>query len=39
MEFGSLDGGVVGEHNGIDCGEISKIFATQDAFFFWIRTV
>ena len=33
MEFGSLDGGEDGEHNGVDFVEISKMSAMQDAFF------
>ena len=32
MEYDSFDGGEDGECNGIDLVEISKIFATQDAF-------
>ena len=34
MEFGSIDGAGNGEVNGIDYCEISKIFATQDSFFY-----
>ena len=33
MELGSLDGAEDGEHNGDSFVEISKIFATRNAFF------
>ena len=34
MEFGLLDGGGDGEHNGVGFVDIFEIYATQDAFFF-----
>ena len=36
MELRSPDGGETGEHNDIGFVEISKIFAMQDVFLFWI---
>ena len=34
MEFGWLDGGNDGEHDGVGFFEISKIFVARDEFFF-----
>ncbi len=39
MDFGLLEGGKNGEYNGVGVGKISKIFATQDVFFFEIISV
>ena len=33
MEFGTLDGGESGEHNGIGSMEISTLFVTLDIYF------
>ena len=37
MEYDSIDGAEGDEHNSVDFVEISKIFATKNAIFFWME--
>ena len=38
MEFGSLDGGDVGEHNGVGFMRMFRIFGMEVAFFFGMES-